>query len=302
MTAALPLVSVIVPVLDGERTIRDCLVALLRSDYPVERREIVVVDNGSRDRTAEIVGEYPVVLLRQEQPGAAAARNRGAGASRGEILAFTDADCLVSTGWIRELVRSFESPAVGGVEGETVDYCPVTPVERYAARRASYSYQFRRRSPFAPYVVTANAAFRRQVFERIGGFDSRFPRAGGEDIDFTWQFLDRTGLELRYNPRAVVFHRHRSTVRGFFKQAVRNGRGLAILQRKYPARLPWGWGKEVRAWGRVARGGWLAARAAARYRLRGGPEAEVHDAWFWFLGRAGFRLGFVWQTLAGGPR
>lgn len=297
MSDVLPMVSVVVPVLNGARTIGDCLTSLLRSDYPVERREVLVVDNGSRDGTADIVREFPVVLLRQDQPGAAAARNRGARESRGEIVAFTDADCLVSTGWLRELVREFRSSSVGGVEGETVDYCPVTPVERYAARRASYSYHFRRQSPFAPYVVTANVAFRRCVFDQLGGFDTRFPRAGGEDIDFTWQFHDRTGLELRYNPRAVVFHRHRNTVQAFFQQALRNGRGLAILQGKYPARLPWGWRKEVRAWGRVAGGGWRAARAAARYRSGGAPENELHDAWFWFVGRLGFRLGYVAQAL-----
>jgi GT2 family glycosyltransferase len=150
-------------------------------------------------------------------------------------------------------------------------------------------------------VVTANVAFRRSVFEQLGGFDVRFPRAGGEDIDFTWRFLERPGLELRYNPKAVVFHRHRSTTGAFFRQAVRNGRGLAILQGKYPARLPWNWRKEVRAWGRVAGGGWRAARAAARGRLRGARDDELYDAWFWLVGRVGFRLGYVTQSLAGRP-
>lgn len=293
------MVSVVVPVLNGARTIGDCLTSLLHSDYPAERREILVVDNGSRDRTAQIVRDFPVTLLRQEQPGPGAARNLGAQASRGEIVAFTDADCLVSTGWLRQLAGEFRSPAVGGVEGETLDYLPVTPAERYVARRASYSYEFRRQSPFAPYVVTANVAFRRSVFEQLGGFDVRFGRAGAEDVDFTWRFLDRTGLELRFNPKAVVFHRHRTTVRAFFKQALRNGRGHAILQGKYPDRLPWNWRKEVRAWGRVAGGGWRAARAAAGYRLRRVPADELHDAWFWLVGRVGLRLGFVAQSLGG---
>jgi glycosyltransferase involved in cell wall biosynthesis len=299
MTDRLPFVSVIVPVLNGERTIKDCLASLMRSDYPVECREVLVVDNGSRDRTAEIVKEFPVVLLREEQPGAAAARNRGVRESRGEILAFTDADCLVSTGWIRELVREFESAGVGGAEGETVGYCPVTPVERYTARIGRFSHAYRQLSPLAPYVITANAAFHRQVFERVGGFDCRFPQAGGEDIDFSWQFLSRTGLELRYNPRAVVFHRHRSTVGGYLKQQMRNGRGLAILQRKYPARLPWGAAREIRAWGRVLGGGWRTALAAGRHWLRGEPSTQAEDAWFWFVGMVAFRLGFAWQTLAG---
>lgn len=299
MSSSEPFVSVIVPVLDGERTIGDCLASLLRSEYRRERREILVVDNGSRDRTAAIVHDYPVTLLREPRRGAAAARNRGVAASSGEILAFTDADCLVSAGWMREIAREFEDPAVGAVEGETVAYCPITPAERYMARSGSHSHQRRTLSPLYPYVPTANAAFRRDAFREIGGFDPRF-REAAEDIDFSWQFLARTNLMLRYNPRAIVFHRHRSTVTQFFAQHLRNGRGLARLQRKYPAKLPWGWRQELRAWQRVVRGGWSAARAAAEYRLREGARADVYDASLHFLGIAGIRLGFVWQAMAGG--
>ena len=114
----LPFVSVIIPVLNGERTIRDCLVSLLRMDYPAGRRVILIVDNGSTDRTAEIIKGYPVHYLCEERRGAAAARNTGIQASSGAILAFTDADCVVSTGWASELVRGFEDEGVGGVEGE----------------------------------------------------------------------------------------------------------------------------------------------------------------------------------------
>lgn len=82
-------------------------------DYPPERREILVVDNGSRDRTGQIVASYPVTLLREVLRGPAAARNRGIEASRGQLLAFTDADCVVTTRWLQELVLGFEDEDVG---------------------------------------------------------------------------------------------------------------------------------------------------------------------------------------------
>ena len=302
MEPTLPFVSVIVPVLNGEETIKDCVVSLLRTDYPPERREILVVDNGSTDRTTEIVRSYPVTLLREERRGAAAARNRGIEASRGEILAFTDADCVVTAGWLRELVEGFRDVTTAGIEGEIPAYFPATPSERYAARIGDHTYRARPNSPFSPFVNTANVAFRREVFQRVGFFDTRFPAAGFEDIDFGWRFFQEPDMKLHHNPRAIVFHRHRSTAWGFFSQRLEYGRGLAILRAKYPARLPWSWRQEFQAWGAVGGLAWLAARTAIRYGLRGGKEADVNEPYFTFLRKLGVRLGFLWETLAGGSR
>ncbi len=115
-----PLISVVVPVRNGERTIRDCLASLLRMDYPETRRELLVVDNGSTDRTAEIIKSFPVRYVSEGCRGIPHARNRGIEASQGAIVAFTDADCVVDAAWLRELVRGFEEEGIGGVEGETV--------------------------------------------------------------------------------------------------------------------------------------------------------------------------------------
>lgn len=297
-----PFVSVIVPVLNGEDTIKECVASLLSSSYPAERREILVVDNGSKDRTAEIVRAYPVTLIREERPGASHARNRGVEAADGEVLAFTDADCSVSSGWLRELVRGFDDESVGGVEGETLAYPPVTPIERYQARIGSHTHQVRSSSVFAPFMPTANVAFRREVFDRIGAFDTRFPAAGGEDIDFSWRFLEQTGLKLLYAPKAVVLHRHRSTVGGFFSQYMRYGRAQTILLAKYPGRVEWGWREEARAWGDVARFAALAAKTSLGYGLRGGPRRAAEDAYFTFLRKLAVRLGFLRGTIDGRGR
>ena len=295
-----PFASVIIPVLNGEGTIRECIVSLLKMDYPVERREILVVDNGSTDRAAEIIKSFPVRYLREERRGASYARNRGIEASKGEILAFTDADCVVTTGWLRELALGFEDEGIGGVEGETVAYPPVTPIEQHQARMGSHSYRTRSFSFLAPFVPTANVAFHREVFHRIGLFDTRFPSAGGEDVDISWRFFQETDRKLRYNPKALVFHRHTSTVRGLFSQYMRYGRGIAILRVKYPARLPWCWRQELRAWSAVAGFAWIAFQAAIRYGLRGGKKMDVHDVYFTFLRKLAVRVGFLRWTLARG--
>ncbi len=177
-----PFVSVIIPVLNEERVIRECLNSLVELDYPPERREILVVDNGSTDRTAEIIKTFPVRYLWEERRGASAARNKGIEASKGEILTFTDADCVVTTGWLREVVKAIDEEGVGGVAGEVVAYPPKTPAEWYAAKVRHLSprkYLFR---PIMPFAVFANLAFRRGVFEKIGLLDEGFLR--GESTDF----------------------------------------------------------------------------------------------------------------------
>jgi GT2 family glycosyltransferase len=149
-----------------------------------------------------------------------------------------------------------------------------------------------------PFVDTANVAVRREVFLRIGTFDPRFPAA--EDIDFSWRLFREPDLKLRYNPNAIVFHRARSTARGFFRQHLRYGRGLAALQAKYPARLPWTWRDELRGWYTVAAIGWRAAAAALRHGMRGGSNVDALDLYYGFLRKLAVRQGFLWGVLRRG--
>jgi glycosyltransferase involved in cell wall biosynthesis len=295
MDKTLPFVSVIIPVLNGERTLRDCLNSLLKMDYPEERREILVVDNGSTDSTAEIIKNLPVRYVQERRRGIPYARNKGIEESRGEIIAYTDSDCVVSKRWLSELVQGFEDGKIGAIEGETVDYPPSTPIERYMARRRIKSKKFRLKSPLYPYINTVNVAFLRGVFDRIGVFDTRFK--GGSDVDLSWRFFQESKFELGYNPRAIVFHHHRNTVSGFFHQHVRMGRGMAVLSKKYPGRLPWSLGKELRAWRAVGNFAWSACRESIRYQLLDGKKTDVYNLYFTFLRKFAVRLGFVWESL-----
>jgi glycosyltransferase involved in cell wall biosynthesis len=286
-----PFVSIVVPVLNGEETIGDCLASLLRVDFPDERREIIVVDNGSRDRTVAIAGGFPVRLVREPRQGRSSARNRGIAEARGELVAFTDADCAVSTTWLAELANGFERVEVGAVAGEVVAYPARTPVERYlAARRPAYnawSLSHRHR-----WIAFPSAAVRRLVFDRIGAFDSRIP--GGADIDFSWRLL-AAGFEVGFRPKALVFHRHPTTIGVLLRQRVRYGRGHAALSAKYPETIPWGWREEAAAWRDLAASGVDVAVAGARaLGGRDGSEGRAFEsAYIDFARKAGERAGFV---------
>ena len=297
--ASSPLVSVIIPVRNGGDSIRSCLTSLAGVDYPADRREIVVVDNGSTDKTAEIVRGFPVSYVTAfERRGAPAARNAGIRAAQGEILAFTDADCAVTRGWLRAMVQAFDAPEVGAVAGEILPYPPKTAAERYASRIRHLSPQKYLARPRLPFAVFANLAFRRTVFDRIGLLDEHLIQ--GDSTDFCTRFVRGTGLKLAYVPQAIVFHRHRATTWDFLAQQWNYGRGHALLYIKYRDEIPWGWRQTLQAYRDLGR----AAGALAASGFRPGRDTrrreEISFRYFELLKRIAERLGFIRQSLAEG--
>ena len=222
----------IVPVRDGESTIAGCLDSILATDYPPDRREILVVDNGSSDGTASLIHARPVRYLHESRPGVSHARNRGIAESTGEVLAFVDADCLVEPRWLTELVRPFEDPEVGAVAGDLQHAPPRTPAERQAARLLGNWQRFAFNSNPA-YPITANAAYRRDVIERIGPFDPHMTRA--QDVELGLRFQQHSGLRLAYAEHATARHRNRSTQLGFFRQQLGWAYGAGLVGAKFEA-------------------------------------------------------------------
>jgi glycosyltransferase involved in cell wall biosynthesis len=231
MPDATPAVTVVVPVYDGERTIAACLEALLAQDFagPVE---LVVVDNRSTDATRQIVARYPVRLLEERRlQSSYAARNLGVARSLGRILAFTDADCEPAPDWLTRLTRALAADDACGVAGRIEPRrTAASAVERYQAGRALRAERAFAH-PVLPFAQTANAAFPREVFERVGGFDPGLVFGG--DLDFSWRVQRATGRTLAYAPDALVRHRHRTTYRGLFALYEKNALANCLLAGRY---------------------------------------------------------------------
>lgn len=282
-----PFVSIIVPVKDGGAALSELLVSLNALAWPADRREILVVDNNSGDDSGARATAAGATLLRETRPGASHARNAGLRAARGDIVAFTDADCLVTRGWLDALVAPFEDPAIGGVGGRTETYSPVTAAERHAARIRHLDAERHLSHPTFPFAPTANAAFRRAVFEAIGGFDPDFP--WGEPVDFCKRLVRDTPWRLAYAPRAVVFHRARARVGDFYRQQQGYGYSLALLCHKYRDEVTWGWRQRLRAeWDVVRAGLLLPVGLFERMRHRDALEAR----WLELVRQAARRSGF----------
>jgi len=227
----LPKISIIVPVYNGEATIRTCVEALLGLDYPRDRFEVIIVDNKSIDGTRRIVEGYAVTLLQEAAVQSSyAARNLGIAHASGDILAFTDADCMPERGWLRAIIAVIEPADVGGVAGAIEAFRADSAVERYQAQRAIRADRAYKHKVL-PFAQTANAAYKREVFEKIGLFDPTLIYGG--DLDFSWRMQSGAGLRLVYEALAFVWHRHRTTYKGLFGLYEKNAIANCLLAERY---------------------------------------------------------------------
>jgi glycosyltransferase involved in cell wall biosynthesis len=232
-----PSVSVIVPVYNGQATIRELVESLLQVEYPTDRREIIVVDNNSTDQTAEIVRRYPVTLLfERHKQSSYAARNRGAGAAKGTFLAFTDADCVVTPQWLFKLLELHHDDTIGIYAGEVKSYSTDTFMEQFADVEGVLDQGKSMRHPYLPFAVTANLAVRKQQFDAVGQFNASLTSGG--DVDFSWRLQQQTGCRIHYVPDAVVRHRHRASVKTLYQQYRKYGSGAYDLQKLHPEAFP----------------------------------------------------------------
>ena len=235
MTAELA-VSVVVPVLDGAATIGDLLTALSHQAGAPCDTEIIVVDNGSADTTAEVVERFPVTLLRQPKPGPSAARNLGLSHAHGEVVVFIDADTLPTRRWLAEMTAPFASAAPVVVGGHAVSHRAVTPAQRFMAqlgtRRLEHDF-FRSR---VPYVAAESMAVRRAALIAVGGWDEGLRTA--EDLDLCVRLVRRYACGVVRQPAAVLFSRRRDTFEALFRQAWDYGQGLAQAHLRYPDVIP----------------------------------------------------------------
>jgi len=224
----IPQVTVIVAVRNMERTISQCVESLLQVDYPY--RQIIVVDDGSTDSTAEIVSRYPVKIVRIKNSGVAEARNVGVNLSGGEIVAFTDGDCYVERDWLAQLVRRLDDETVGGVGGY-VDFERSGIVA--TALSLEYKSRFIQRGRMTQSIACISAAFRKNVLISVGGFRRLAgQKVGGEDIDLSYRILS-AGYRLAYEAKAIVHHDGFEMSRGIVKRNFRNAAVSVAIFREH---------------------------------------------------------------------
>lgn len=290
-------VAVVVPVLDGAATLPDLLRALGAQrglSAEVGTPEIVVVDNGSSDDSADIAASFGATVLHEPNPGPAAARNRGLRHVRAEVIAHCDADTVPSNRWLAALVAPFVDDAVHLVGGRNLSWPPTTPAERYVASTTLHDTAMTvRREPF-PFASSMNLAVRRTSLVEVEGWDESLRT--GEDVDLCQRILQRFGGAVHHASGAVVFHRNRTTDDGLRRQALGYGEGAGILYRRYPDVVRWDAAKSAalaRKLGRAAVRP-MALRCSQRLGRATYQEVELarYDRLWHFAFWRGFAAGY----------
>lgn len=229
--AAADSISVIVCTRNGNSRIAACLRAL--ENQTLAAHEIIVVDDGSTDGTADLVErKFPgVILLRLEPSGLSAARNAGAEAATGGIVAFTDDDCEADAAWVEGLSRAF-AKGWHAAGGPNLPPPPHTEAEAVVAAAPGAPSHVMLDDEEAEHLPGCNIAVRRTAYFEIGGFDPRF-RTAGDDVDFCWRLREK-GYRLGFAPTAFVWHHRRPSLRAYLRQQIGYGKAEALLIAKHP--------------------------------------------------------------------
>ena len=225
-----PKASVVVCVYNGEETIKDCCEGLARLEYP--DYEVIVVDDGSTDRTAEIVEPYGFRLIRTTNRGLSHARNTGLDAATGEIIAYTDGDARPDSHWLMHLAAAFTSTAHVGIGGWNLAHAGDGWMADCVANAPGGPLHVLLTDTEAEHIPGCSMAFRRDALQAIDGFDPQF-RTAGDDVDVCWRLQEQGGT-LGFDAGAMVWHHHRDSVRTYWKQQQGYGQAEAMLERKWP--------------------------------------------------------------------
>lgn len=231
--ANVPAISVVVPTYNRPEGLGRCLAALAAQDYPRERFEVVVVDDGgaipARSTAEPFLDTAPLRLVRQENSGPSAARNAGAAAASGDFVAFTDDDCAPEPGWLSGFAEVFGADAKCAAGGRTVNGRPDDVYATASELLVTFLYDYHvRGSSRGPFIPSNNVAFPLAAFRELGGFDTTFRRPGAEDRELCRRWVDR-GYRLAEAGRAVVRHYHPLSLSTFVEQHFRYGRGAVLL-------------------------------------------------------------------------
>jgi glycosyltransferase involved in cell wall biosynthesis len=229
-----PAMSVVICAHNAAQTIDECLRHTCALDYP--QLEILVVDDGSTDETAEIVRRHSRARLVQiEHGGLAVARNEGFDAATGELIAYLDSDAYPTPEWPYFLALSFDSSDVGGAGGPNVPPSDDPPEAGVVARAPGGPVQVLISDDRAEHVPGCNMAFWRIVLSEIGGFDPVYTKAG-DDVDVCWKALDRD-WKIGFHPAALVWHHRRQGLRNYLRQQRDYGRSEALVEARHPERF-----------------------------------------------------------------
>jgi glycosyltransferase involved in cell wall biosynthesis len=221
--------SIIIPTYNRPEQLKACLEAISGLNYPHDRFEAIVVDDGSSASLEPLVASFrnrlDIKLITQKNAGPASARNLGAMNAKGEYLAFIDDDCIASPNWLKILAGTLTENPARLVGGHTINALTENTFSTSSQTLVNYLYTYyNARLDRSRFFTSNNMALSATLFKKIGGFDVTTLRATAEDRELCDRWLYH-GYEMNYKPNAVVYHSHFLNFLSFLKQHFNYGRG-----------------------------------------------------------------------------
>ncbi len=227
--------SVVVPAYNAQDTLGKCLEAILSQTVPRDMYEVIVVDDGSTDRTEEVARQYGVKVLKQHHQGPATARNLGLREAKGAVILFTDADCAPAPDWLEKMLTPFSEDRIVGVKGAYMTHQRGV-IARFAQIEYETKYDRMRKQRYIDFIDTCSAAYTTEIIRSCGGFDPAFPTSANEDIDLSFRLAKR-GHKMLFAPEAIVFHIHPDSIWAYLKRKFKVGYWRALLYARHPDKV-----------------------------------------------------------------
>lgn len=224
-------ISIVIPVYNSERTIDRAIEACQAQNYPTDRFEIIVVDDGSQDNTEKIVKSYDIRYVRQRNKGPASARNTGWKNAKGNYVFFLDSDCIPERDWLSKTMEHYKREdivCVGGRygianENSLLATCIYT----------EFLVRYSRIPRFAKYIGSHGYSFRKDFLERIGGYNEEYTAASGEDNDLAYRILE-LGYKPMFDQEIVIHHYFPTRLLSYLKTQMIHGYWRMKLYKDFP--------------------------------------------------------------------
>ena len=229
-------ISVVIPAYNAEKSIQKTLNSLHNQSF--KSFEIIVVDDGSIDKTADIAKPLASKVIKTENRGPAAARNTGIQHASGEVIALIDADCQADRTWVESISRVFTDKEISVIMGKVIippsSYIgdAISALGFPAGGSIGFDKVWKVTSEgYTCTLSTCNCAFRRDIFNELGPFDQDFRYAGGEDTLFAATIV-KAGIKIKYCQEVRVFHEPRTSLLSFMRWQVQRGKCALEFKRK----------------------------------------------------------------------
>ena len=230
------MLSVVIPTLNSASTLSYTLSSIFSNRFPRELFEVLVIDNGSSDETIEIAKGFPVKVYHCSVRGIGPPRNLGIRKARGNIVCFTDSDCVVEKNWLEKIFTFFErNPEADGVGGPVFPYpCNQNKIQKLTGEIFVEDQGYPKKLKKVEFGSTqgiifgTNSAYKKDAVASVGGYSE----PGGSNLELAWRLVSR-GHNLFFNPEIKVYHVFPSNIVSIFKQQFRWGVQSTQMKRMY---------------------------------------------------------------------